>query len=75
MVWGCFSYFGVGKLVFIDGIMNAAEYCSILSDNLFASANQLDMNSFISSRITIQSTHLSSQRAFLKKIALNYCLG
>jgi transposase len=47
MVWGCFSYNGVGKLHFIDGIMDAAEYCSILSDNLFASVKKLKMNSFI----------------------------
>lgn len=47
MVWGCFSYNGVGKLHFIDGIMNAAEYCSILSDNLLASVEELKMNSFI----------------------------
>lgn len=43
MVWGCFSYCGVGKLVFIDGIMDAALYCSILSDNLMSSASELGM--------------------------------
>ena len=27
LVWGCMSSKGVGKLCFIDGIMNAAKYC------------------------------------------------
>ena len=31
MVWGCFSSNGVGKLIFIDGIMRKEEY---LEDNL-----------------------------------------
>lgn len=47
MVRGCFSYFGVGKLVFIDKLMDAAHYCSILSDNLFESDRQMGIVSFI----------------------------
>ena len=47
MVWGCFSYYGVGKLVFIDGIMDAARYCNILANNLISSAKELNMNEFI----------------------------
>jgi hypothetical protein len=38
MVWGCFSYHGVGKHVFIDGKMDAAKYVDILSNNLEESA-------------------------------------
>lgn len=47
MVWGCFSYRGIGKLVFIDGKMDAEMYCSILSDNLLSSVTQLGMSSYI----------------------------
>lgn len=47
MVWACFSYHGKGRLHFIDGIMDAASYCSILSDHLFASASQMNLNKFI----------------------------
>lgn len=47
MVWGCFSYYGVGKLVFIDGIMDAAKYVSILSDNLIDSRNMLGIQNMI----------------------------
>lgn len=47
MVWGCFSYHGVGKLVFIDGIMDAAKYVDILSRNLCSSANSMGLSEFI----------------------------
>ena len=35
MVWGYFSSNGVGKFVFIDGIMRKEEYLKILEDNLY----------------------------------------
>jgi transposase len=41
MVWGCFSYYGVGKLVRIEGIMDQKKYKSILRQNLVQSARQL----------------------------------
>jgi transposase len=47
MAWGCFSYNGVGRLQLIDGIMDASDYCTILSDNLFASASEMGLNNFI----------------------------
>jgi len=47
MVWGCFSYYGIGKLVFIDGIMDAALYCNILSNNLLQSAELMNLSSFV----------------------------
>ena len=31
MVWACFSYYGPGEIYFIDGIMDAPKYVSILS--------------------------------------------
>ena len=34
MVWGCFSSRGVGKLVFIEGMMTGPDYVRILSNNL-----------------------------------------
>lgn len=34
MVWGCFSWNGVGTLVPIDGIMNANKYIDIINKNL-----------------------------------------
>lgn len=39
LVWGCFSSFGVGKLVFIDRIMDHKAYIDILKNNLKDSAN------------------------------------
>jgi transposase len=37
MVWGCFSYHGVGQLAFIDGTVNAKVYKKILRRHLFPS--------------------------------------
>lgn len=47
MLWGCFSYYGVGNLVVIKGKMNAAKYIDILAKNLFISAEKMNLNSFI----------------------------
>ncbi|CAH2092269.1 unnamed protein product [Euphydryas editha] len=41
MVWGCMGATGVGKLVFIDGIINKESYLNILCQNLKNSANKL----------------------------------
>ena len=43
MVWACFSYYGVGQLTFIDGIMDAQGYVSILSFSL----ESTDLSEFI----------------------------
>ncbi len=43
LVWGCMAGAGVGKLVFIDQIMNANVYINVLRHNLKASAAQLNM--------------------------------
>ena len=47
MLWGCFSYYGVGKLCVIRGNMDAAKYVDILSKNLISSADILNMDNFI----------------------------
>jgi hypothetical protein len=47
MVWACFSYYGVGRLVFIDGTMDATKYVSILADNLRQSASNMGLLDFI----------------------------
>ncbi len=41
MLWGCFSAAGTGRLVAIEGKMNAAKYRDILDENLFQSAQDL----------------------------------
>jgi len=41
LVWGCFSSHGVGKLVFIDGIMDHKMYINILKENLKKSAEDM----------------------------------
>lgn len=37
MVWGCFSYYGIGVLHFINGTVNADVYNSILQTSLVPS--------------------------------------
>jgi hypothetical protein len=46
MAWGCFSYRGIGKLVFIDGKMDSAAYVRILANNLGPSATVMDLENF-----------------------------
>ncbi len=41
MLWGCFSAAGTGRLVAIEGNMNAAKYRDILDENLLQSAQDL----------------------------------
>ncbi|XP_063977348.1 transposable element Tcb1 transposase [Diachasmimorpha longicaudata] len=43
MVWGCMAANGVGKLTFIDSIMDQRLYIQILKDNLLQSVRQLGM--------------------------------
>ncbi|GFT08590.1 transposable element Tc1 transposase [Trichonephila clavipes] len=45
MVWGCMAMSGVGKLVFIDGIMHKMAYLNILQNNLKESADNLGLGS------------------------------
>lgn len=41
MVWGCMSSKGVGRLCFIDGIMNAPKYQDVLENELIPSIREL----------------------------------
>lgn len=43
MVWGCFSWFGIGNLVKINGIMDARYYINILAHNLKESARKMNI--------------------------------
>jgi len=49
MVWGCFSFFGVGNIVRIYGTMNGNLYRQILDEDLLETIqwNQLDKNDII----------------------------
>lgn len=47
MIWGCFSYSGIGKIYFIDGIMDAVEYTNILSSCLCESAEKMGIPQYI----------------------------
>lgn len=43
MVWGCMGWNGVGKLVEVEGIMDARQYCDILDEGVVESFEKLDM--------------------------------
>jgi hypothetical protein len=44
MVWGCFSAAGLGKLIFINGVMDRFKYIDILKDGLLPSAAEMGLN-------------------------------
>lgn len=43
MVWGCFGWNGVGKLVEVQGIMDKHQCCEILEDGVLESFEVLDL--------------------------------
>ena len=43
MVWGCMGQNGVGKLVEVEGNMNAEQCCAILEDGMVESFEKLEM--------------------------------
>jgi len=43
MVWGCIGWNGVGKLVEVQGIMDAVQYCEILDEGVVESFEKLEM--------------------------------
>ncbi|GFY30586.1 transposable element Tc1 transposase [Trichonephila clavipes] len=45
MVWGYMAASGVGKLVFIDGLMHKMAYLNVLQNNLKESADKLGLGS------------------------------
>lgn len=59
MVWGCFSYKGVGYMARIDGRMNAELYCEILDDEFKQTPDCMDSirTRYTSSKITTQNIH------------------
>jgi hypothetical protein len=59
MVWACISWNRPGCIHLVDGKMNAAQYCSILSTSLLGSFEDenLGPQDIIFNRIMIQNTH------------------
>lgn len=47
LVWGCFSYKGVGRLVKIDGKMTGESYVQLLKDNFSHSVRKMRMRRFV----------------------------
>jgi transposase len=43
MVWGCMGWNGVGKLVEVQGRMDAAQYCEILEEGVMESFEKLEV--------------------------------
>lgn len=47
MILSSFSYYGVGKPVFLDGIVDSAACVNILTNNLDASSELMELERFI----------------------------
>ena len=44
MVWGCFSYYGVGEIIICDGNMNTEKYIETLQNHLLPSIRNLGID-------------------------------
>ncbi len=47
MVWGCFSFYGMGNIVIIDQTLKAINYLELLANNLEFSATKMGLSSYI----------------------------
>ena len=47
MLWGCFSWNGVGSLVQTEGTMNADKYIETINENLEEAVLKLGLEEFI----------------------------
>ena len=61
MVWGCMGWNGVGKLVEVQGKMNAEQYCEILEDGMEESFEKLEMEEEHHFQQDNDSKHTSKQ--------------
>ncbi len=43
MIWGCMGWNGVGKLIEVQGNMDAQQYCDILDDGVVESFEKLEV--------------------------------
>ncbi|GFW44072.1 transposable element Tcb2 transposase [Trichonephila clavipes] len=68
MVWGMYGCVGVGKLVFIDGIMHKMAFLNILHNNLKESADKLGLGL----NFTFQQDNDPKHTAFVVKEWLLY---
>ncbi len=75
MVWGCISYQGVGKLVFVDGTLNSAKYINLLANNLPSSAYQMGMEEYIFQQDGAPCHTSNATKDFLTKKIFNYYPG
>ncbi|GFW53684.1 transposable element Tcb1 transposase [Trichonephila clavipes] len=68
MVWGCFSWFGLGPLIPVLGNMNSEMYVDILDNAAFPTLWQyFGKAHFSSSRITAPFTHRGLHKSVLAK--------
>ena len=47
MVWGCFFYYGVRKLVFLDTVSKSEDCINLLAENLTSSATLMGLKTFL----------------------------
>ncbi|KAI5153163.1 hypothetical protein ENBRE01_3133 [Enteropsectra breve] len=47
MVWGCISYYGKGKLIFVEATLDSKKYVQLLTNNLKATDSKIGLETFI----------------------------
>ncbi|KAI5151779.1 hypothetical protein ENBRE01_2379 [Enteropsectra breve] len=75
MVWSCFSFFKLSKIVFVDGTLNSNSYQNILEEYLISFIDELEVKTYYFNKIMQGRTFLFQQKAGLKSVVLNAWTG
>lgn len=77
MIWACFSWYNVGNLVPIHGIMNSDKYINILNENLEESLLKMDFDDdwMFQQDNAIRSIQQRKQNNFSRIVKLKFSNG
>ena len=75
--WGCFSYFGIGSLYPVEGMMYSPQYIEVISRKVVPELKKICslMDPAFYNKIDPLVTHQNKWRNFFIRIKLTYWIG
>jgi transposase len=74
MAWGCITFYGVGKLIRLNGKIDSSKYVDVLSDGLFNTLDAFDLNlrdvEFMHDNASIHKSKVTTEWLSMNKIAV-----